>query len=743
MAENRYALTYAGEGGNSAGALVMPEGLGKPLQDLNLTLALASVDIRLLTQEQIKLREQLVSQQSLFKAGAAAPAAAPEPKSKLKAEIEQRPPPKGLQSAMANETALVELNQVLHLSKESLQALSEKNLETASDKRIAPSGATGTDLLQVQLAALRTGISDGLKGDQKRDELQTFSGDAALNASAFKIDVKAAGEMLAGWRTTLKLDRLQSQDLADATSHLGNSGLNVKAADIGAVVQSAGESAKATGMTPEQVAALAAAFLNSGAGKADAGAALKSFTATLGKGETASSAQREAWAQMGLNPESLARGMSGDAPQTIKLVLEELRKQPEEKQAALTKTLFGNNDAVLELLKKPEDVSTAFRLVADKSQYATSKRGEGAGSAAATAEAYGNTSQGRWNALDASLNRLSTSVGTALAPVTDGIAVGLTALVNGLSAAAETFPFVTAALTLLGVAATPFVAGALKTGVSSVLDAVSGRLLRLAAARLPSDIGDMITGDDEGDGGRKKKRSGRKPGQGKGAKAPAKPAKPAKPAQPRAGAVRQSPLARLRSAALKVMPSIRGAAARVMPALRSAGARVMPLMARAVPFVSKAATPLMLAGAAYKGLKGWREGDDQAVGGAAGQLAGTAIGATIGSFLLPGIGTAIGGVIGGTAGAWLGEKLAAPAVDKLAPPADVAKNLVNAPSQTQQVTFSPSIQVTCPAPDTAEQIRTIIGQQLSGQFHGQFLPMLTHNPLATRRDAALTDGVAG
>ncbi|MFJ4197019.1 phage tail tape measure protein [Pseudomonas sp. NPDC089534] len=749
MAENRYALTYAGEGGNTAGGLAVPEGLGKPLQDLNLTLALASVDIRLLTQEQIKLRELLVTQQSLFKAGAAAPATAPEPKSKLKAEIEQRPPPKGLQSAMANETALVELNQVLRLSKESLQALSEKNLETASDKRVAPSGATGADLLQVQLAALRSGISDGLKGDQKRDELQTFSGDAALNASAFKIDVKAAGEMLAGWRTSLKLDRLQSQDLADATSHLGNSGLNVKAADIGAVVQSAGESAKAAGMTPEQVAALAAAFLNSGAGKADAGAALKSFTATLGKGESASSAQREAWAQMGLNPESLARGMSSDAPQTIKLVLEELKKQPEEKQAALTKTLFGNNDALLELLKKPEDVSTAFRLVADKSQYATSKRGEGAGSAAETAEAYGNTSQGRWNALDASLNRLSTSVGTALAPVTDGVAVGLTALVNGLSAAAETFPFVTAALTLLGVAATPFVAGALKTGVSSVLDAVHARLLRLAAARLPPGIGDMITGDDEGDGGRKKKRSGRKPGQGKGSKAAAK------PAQPRAGAVRQSPLARLRSAALKVMPSIRGAAARVMPALRSAGAKVMPLMARAVPFVSKAATPLMLAGAAYKGLKGWREGDSQAVGGAVGQLAGTAIGAVAGSFLLPGlgtafgvsigssVGTAIGGLLGGGLGALLGDKLAAPTVDKLAPPADVAKNLVNAPSQTQQVTFSPSIQVTCPAPDTAEQIRTIIGQQLSGQFLGQFMPLLTNNPLATRRDAALTDGVAG
>ncbi|UQS15578.1 phage tail tape measure protein [Pseudomonas sp. HS6] len=718
----------ASESGNTADALTANP--GKSLQDLNLTLSLASVDIRLLTQEQIKLRELLVSQQSLFKVVTAPPAANSEPKSKLKAEIEQRPPPKTLQSAMANETALVELNQVLHLSNKSLQAFSEKNLEIASDKRVAPSGATGADLLQVQLAGLRSGISDGLKGEQKTEALQDFSRDAAINASAFRIDVKAAGEMLSGWGTALKLDRVQSQDLADATSYLGNSGLNVKAADIGSVVQSAGEGAKAAGMTPEQVAALAAAFLNSGASKTDAGAALKSFTTVLGKGESASSAQRSAWADIGLNPESLARGMSDDAPETIKLVLEQLKQQPEEKQASLTKTLFGNNDAILELLKKPEDVQTAFKLVADKSLYA--------GSTGKTAEAYGNTSQGRWNALDASLNRLSTAVGTALAPVTDGFAIGLTAVVNGLSAAAETFPFVTAALTLLGVAATPFVAGALKTGVSAVLDAVSTRLLRLAAARLPSEVGDMITGDDDNGGGRKKKRSARKSGQGKQAKASAKAARPRTPA------VRQSLGSRLRGAAMKVMPSIKRASARVLPAVRSVGAKVMPMLSRMGPLAGKVAVPLMVAHAAYTGLKGVREGDEKAVGSAKGELAGTAIGAVIGGLLIPGAGIAIGSVLGGLAGSLIGEALADPPADKLAAPGDVAKNLVNAPtqSQNQQVTFSPLIQVTCPAPDTAEQIRTIIGQQLSGQFHGQFLPLLTNNPLATRRDAALTDGVA-
>jgi len=728
MAQSRYALVNAGESGNTADALTANP--GKSLQDLNLALSLASVDIRLLTQEQIKLRELLVSQQSLFKVVTAPPAANSEPKSKLKAEIEQRPPPKTLQSAMANETALVELNQVLHLSNKSLQAFSEKNLEIASDKRVAPSGVTGADLLQVQLAGLRSGISDGLQGEQKTEALQDFSRDAAINASAFKIDVKAAGEMLSGWRTALKLDRVQSQNLADATNYLGNSGLNVKAADIGSVVQSAGEGAKAVGMTPEQVAALAAAFLNSGASKTDAAAALKNFTTVLGKGESASSAQRSTWADIGLNPESLARGMSDNAPETIKLVLEQLKQQPEEKQASLTKTLFGNNDAILELLKKPEDVQTAFKLVADKSLYADS--------AGKTAEAYGNTSQGRWNALDASLNRLSTAVGNALAPVTDGFAIGLTAVVNGLSAAAETFPFVTAALTLLGVAATPFVAGALKTGVSAVLDAVSTRLLRLAAARLPSEVGDMLTGDDDNGGGRKKKRSARKSGQGKQAKASAKGARPRTPA------VRQSLGNRLRGAAMKVMPSIKRASARVLPAVRSVGARIMPMLSRAAPLAGKVAVPLMVAHAAYTGLKGLREGDEKAVGSATGELAGTAIGALVGSFILPGIGTAIGSIAGGYFGSLAGEAFASPPADKLAAPGDVAKNLVNAPtqSQNQQVTFSPLIQVTCPAPDTAEQIRTIIGQQLSGQFHDQFLPLLTNNPLATRRDAALTDGVA-
>ncbi|MCX4218044.1 MULTISPECIES: phage tail tape measure protein [Pseudomonas] len=757
MAESKFALTYANESGNAASGLKLSDSLGKPLQDLNLTMALASADIRLLTQEQIKLRELLANQQSLFKVSAASPAASAEPKSKLKAEIEQRPPPKLMQPAMANETALVELNQLLKLSHDQLQAHSQSTLELASEKQISASGATNADLLQVQLAGARSGIADGAKGDQRANELKWFSHDAAINASAFRMDVKAAGEMLAAWRSSLKLDQYQSQDLADATTYLGNSGLDAKAADIGSVVQRSGESAIAAGLTPEQVAALAAALLNSGADKESASTALKGITSMLAKGGAVSTEQRTALAQLGLDPQSLSEGMRKDAPAVINSVLAALDKQPIQERAALTKTLFGENDTrVLELLKKPDDVKNAFSLVADKHKYATTELGAGEGAAAKSAEAFGNTSQGRWNALDASLTRLTTAFGMALAPLADGAAVVLTSLVNGVSAAAETFPALTAGLVLLSAAAMPFVGGALKSGVASVLDVVSTKLLRLASARLPSDIADAIGGDDnDGDS-----RESRKKGRGSRRRTPSAARSSGTASVTRKSSrlsgmtARVAPmlddaLTRFRmvgDVVKSAMPSrLSGAGAKVMSLAEGLGARLMPSVVKALPVI-KVGAPLAIAHAAYTGLKGWREGDDKAVKGAAGELAGTAIGATIGTFIAPGIGTFIGGTLGGIAGSLLGQKLATPPEDKLAPPAQVAKDVSIAQTQMQasnpQYTYAPSVHVSGSELLSSEKVGTMLSQVLESHFTSQFVPGVAGNALSIRRDAALTDGVA-
>lgn len=744
MAENKYALTYAGESGNTTGGLALLDNLGKPLRDLNLTLALASNAIRLLTQEQIKLRELLVSQQSLFKVVAAAPAANSEPKSKLKAEIEQSPPPKSLQSSMASETALVELNQLIGLNKEQLQAHSEQTLELATQRPIAASGATGADLLQVQQVGARSGIADGTKGDQRAAELRAYSGDAAINATAFRMDVKAAGEMLAVWRSSLKLDRYQGQDLADAISYLGSSGLDAKAADIGSVVQRSGESAVASGMTPEQVAAFATALLNSGVDKDGASAALKSFASVFGKGNAASTEQRSAMTRLQLDPESLREKMRTDAPGAIDSVLVALNQQSGPERAATAKTLFGESGAsILELLKKPDDVKTAFTRVSDKHDYATSELGSGGGAATKTAEAFGDTSQGRWNALDASLNRLTTAFGTALAPLTDALAVGLTAVVNVASTAAEAFPALTAGLVVLGAVTLPFVTAALKSGAAAVIGAVTTKLLRLASTRLPPEIGDVIGGDEDADRPRKKKKSSRSPARQNPAKAPS----------------RSVGGSRLRGVTARVLPlidnakiglemwadkigswtprSIEKMAARQVPAVQRLGASLMPRLAQAMPAL-KLGAPLALAHAAYTGLKGWREGDDQAVKGAAGELAGTAIGAAIGTFIAPGIGTYIGGAVG----SYLGQKWGETAEDKLAPPAQVAKELSSAQTQNPQYTYAPVVQISGSDALNSEKIGAVVAQVIRNHFDTGYMPAIGTNPLATRRDAALSDGVA-
>lgn len=726
MAESRYALTYADESSDATDGFSLPDNLGKPLQDLNVTLALATVDIRLLTQEHIKLRELLVSQQSLFKVVAAAPAANSETKSKLRAEVEQRSPPKAMQAAMAQQTSLSELNRVVKLDKDELAALSQETLRMASEKQVAPSGATAVDLLQVQLAAARSGVGEGLEPERKVAALTDFARDAAINASAFGVDVKTASEMLLAWQSAMNLNRGKSQSLADATNYLGHSTLDAKTADIGSVVQNVGEKAVAGGLTPEQVAALAAAFLNSGVDRSAAGAGLTGLITLLAKADAATDEQRTAWTSLGdaLGPEAVATGMKTDASATIVKVMEAFKgKKPEEKEA-LTKTLFAGNDAILELLKKPEDVTKAFGLLTVPNPEAATKL-DYAGSVGKDAEQLGSTSQGRFNALDASGTRLSTAVGGAMTNAFDGVVVSLDAVASGMARFAEEQPRATAALLMLGGVIALSRGAQIKAATVSVIRGAATKLLTTAGA---GPLIDVL--DQPAEAGKSDK--------------PDEPDKPKKSEKGRKQANRKAPVKRS-----SVAPRT---SAQPPPTL---GSRFTDAKALARGF-SKTNALLTVATAAPDVIKGLQEGDNKLVGGAlgsaggslAGGYAGAVAGAMIGS-VIPVIGTAIGGVVGGIVGStmgsmggsWLGEKLA-PASDKLAPPADIAKGLPSAQTQNQQVTFSPLIQVTCPAPDTAEQIRTIIGQQLNGQFHGQFLPLLTNNPLATRRDAALTDGAA-
>ncbi|WP_085683334.1 MULTISPECIES: phage tail tape measure protein [unclassified Pseudomonas] len=627
-------------------------------------------------------------------------------------------PPETRKAAMAMDSAAATLANVAQLSRDDGKDMALTSLKMASATLVAAGGTTGVELVRIETLAAKAGIgSEAVNAEGKKRELLTFASDAAITASAFKVTGLEAGEMLKVWRTSMKLSRNQALDLADAANHLGKMPGDVQAADIGSVLQQSGEAAISAGLQPEQAAALTAALLNSGAKKDDAGNALKNISDALGKGDQASMAEKGAWKQLGLDPKTLAEATRDpdkqNAQGAVLSVLAALNTRPVEQRSTLARTLFADSgDTALSLSQDLGKVNEAFYLVSDKSRYATSKLGDKS-SVRQSALALAETQQGQWNIKNAREERLSVAKGNALAP--DIEKTGESHSLDTLSDLAETYPKTTGAV----LTATAWI----KPVFDAVTDAVVGEL---------KDRGGKWIVD---------KAASYLPGRSKLGLSAATSATAVAETQGLALASRSASagngLKILEQTARVAVPRLEPALASVQPA-----SRWMPWQAKAAMGASAVA-----AGIASGDKQQISKGLGEAGGAWAGAVAGSSIGASIGSVgLAPGI--ALGGLIGGLVGGWLGaegggflgERLMSTAPDKLAPPAEVAKDLSGAQTQNQQVSFAPTIQVSCPAPDTAQQIQSIIEQQLSGQFHGQFIPLLTGNPLGTRRDAALTDG---
>lgn len=373
-----------------------------------------------------------------------------------------------INQAMELETAMADVGKVINFEEGGREKMAAANLKMASDRLIASSGMTAVDLAKIEYAAGQSGIGNDQKDKDgkvdpaaKERAIMDFTRDAAIMGSAFDIDAQTAGETMAGWRASMGLDRTQTLDLADSTNYLGNN-FNATAADIASVVKRYGAVGKASGLTPEQSAALSAAFLNPGTEKEIAGTGFKNFTAALTKGEAATKGQKEVWEKLGFTPEDLAKDMQGNAPETIMKVLEAIRAEPVEEQAAVATQLFGSESigAIQPLLQNLGEVQRAFDMVKDKSKYATSAIGE-QGSMMQEAALLAQTSRTGWNAFTAKLTRLSTLVGNAMLPALNAVLTPLGAMVDGLSWAAETFPGITGAIAVAAAGLTALKLGAI------------------------------------------------------------------------------------------------------------------------------------------------------------------------------------------------------------------------------------------------------------------------------------------
>ncbi|WP_298727439.1 phage tail tape measure protein [uncultured Pseudomonas sp.] len=576
-----------------------------------------------------------------------------------------------IDKAMELETAMADVGKVINFEGDQREEMAAANLRMASDRLIASSGMTAVDLAKIEYAAGQSGIGNDEKtAEGKQARVMEFTRDAAIMGSAFDIDAKTAGETMAGWQASMRLDRAKTLDLADSVNYLGNN-FNATAADIAAVVKRFGAVGSASGLSPEQSAALSAALLNPGTEKEIAGTGFKNFTSALVAGKSATKGEKAQWAELGFDPEELARDMQTNAPQTIMTVLKAIRDQPREEQAAIATTLFGSESigAIQPLLENLDPLEKAFGMVGDKSKYATSQLGD-MGSMMQEAAGVANTSRTGWNAFTARLTRLSTVVGNAMLPVLNAVLVPLGALVDGFSWAAETFPNLTGTLAVAAAGIAALNVGALglkfvgllfgqtfnRAGLAKAkMDLATAQTATSATAAL-TRLNGALNGLGSGGGGlegRKAKRKGRR-----GSRASA--AGPA--AQNGANAARAA-------LAAKAVADGAGAAKGVAEgagAARGLGgtmATAKGLMGPATKLVGKASVPLVLATSGYEVVQGIAEGDGRAVssglgsagGGLAGAWAGGAAGAAIGSFV-PVIGTAIGGVLGAAIGGFLGSE---------------------------------------------------------------------------------------
>lgn len=613
-----------------------------------------------------------------------------------------------IDQAMHLETAMADVGKVINFEEGGKEAMASANMKLASDRMIASSGMTAIDLAKIEYAAGQSGIGNEIKDKDgnvdvkaKTAAVMDFTRDAAIMGSAFDIDAQTAGETMAGWRASMGLDRTQTLDLADSTNYLGNN-FNAKAADIAAVVKRYGAVGKASGLSPEQSAALSAALLNPGTEKEIAGTGFKNFTSALVAGKSATRGEKEQWKELGFDPEDLAADMQTNAPDTIMRVLEAIKEQPREEQAAIATNLFGSESigAIQPLLENLGEVRRAFEMVGDKSKYATSVIGE-QGSMMQEAAGVANTSRTGWNSFTARLTRLTTVVGNAMLPALNAVLVPLGAVVDGISWFAETFPKVTGGLAVAAGALTALKVGALGLKFVGLLIGQAFNRAGLARAKLDATTAGTAARAD--------------------------------------GAV-----ARL-NATMGRLGSGPGGGADGKPGRRGRG-----LGGRLAGIATKGAAPLMAAAGAMEVASLVSDGANaEAIGGSVGGTAGgiggwmggAAAGAAIGS-VVPVVGTAAGGLIGGVAGGlagssvgeWIGEKLGA-LVDRLTSPSEVAKEVVNN-ADNRQITFAPQIQVQGADQATSEALANAVLQKMQAQF----VPMMMANPLDIRRGAALTDG---
>lgn len=258
-------------------------------------------------------------------------------------------------------------------------------------------------------------VAAGGQAGIARDELKSFATDAIKMGVAFDITAEQAGQMMANWRTAFGMGQDQVVQLADQINYLSNTTAASSDA-ISDIVTRVGPLGDVAGISASQIAAIGASMASVGVKSDVAATGIKNLALGLVAGAGATKSQQEAFAQLGLSAEDVAKRMQTDAQGTIMDVLSRIKQLPKEAQATALSDIFGKEsiEAIAPLLTQLDNLQSNFSKVGDASQYA--------GSMEAEYQARAGTTANQLQLAKNNLVALAVNLGSLLIPAVTAVA---------------------------------------------------------------------------------------------------------------------------------------------------------------------------------------------------------------------------------------------------------------------------------------------------------------------------------
>jgi len=305
--------------------------------------------------------------------------------------------------AIAFESAMSDVKKVVDF--DSPQGFKDMGRDIIDLSRRIPLAASAISEIVAAAAQSKVAKSDLLK----------FAEGAAKVSVAFDMAAGSVSENLAKIKTNLSLTVDETFAFADTLNMLSNNQA-ATAAQLLVFSRNTVSLGTANGFTANQVAALGAAMIGTGAEADVAKTSFNNMVRALTKGEAATKANRIAFKRLGMDAKTVSKTMQTDAIGTLQKVFDKIRQLPKEVQAATISQLFGNEArALMPLINNVDVLNDALKNIADTSKFVgKSVENEFKARAATTA----NNMQLMKNNIDA----LGIAVGSRLLPpINDGL----------------------------------------------------------------------------------------------------------------------------------------------------------------------------------------------------------------------------------------------------------------------------------------------------------------------------------